>query len=108
MFKLAVSKTFTIPVNFKIPADGGTYQSNSFIVEFKRLTVTEMKDLPKEGSDAEMCRRVVVGWNEIADENGNAIPFSSDALDKLLEIVGVAPAILRTFFESVTALQEKN
>lgn len=108
MFKLSVSETFTTPVNFKIPVDGGTYQANSFIAQFKRLTVTGMKELPKEGSDAEMCRRVVVGWNEIADENGNAIPFSSDALDKLLEIVGVAPAILKTFFEQLSVLQEKN
>lgn len=108
MFKLSVSKTFTTPLNFKIPVDGGIYQSNSFIIEFKRLTVSEMKDLPKEGNDVEMCRRVVAGWNEVADEAGNSVPFSSEALDKLLDIVGVAAAVLKTFFDTLMVVQEKN
>lgn len=108
MFKLSVSKTFTTPVNFKIPVDGGTYQTNSFIGEFKRLTLSEMRDLPKEGTDAEMCRRVMVGWNEIADENGTPLPFSSEALDRLLDIVGVASTILQTFFGTLNGVREKN
>lgn len=108
MFKIAQSRTHTSPVLFKIPADGGTYQSNSFMVEFKRLSVAEMKQLPQEGTDADIARRVVVGWNEVEDANGQPLPFSSDALEKLLDIVGVAPAIVRTFFECVSGAQEKN
>lgn len=108
MFKISQSRTFTSPVNFKIPADGGTHQSGSFVAEFKRLTVSEMRDLPKDVSDAEVARRVVVGWNEVADDDGKPLTFSAEAFDKLLDIIGVAPAVVRTFFEAVTGAQEKN
>ncbi|MFP5250529.1 MAG: phage tail assembly chaperone, partial [Acidobacteriota bacterium] len=86
----------------------GTYQTNSFIVEFKRLSVAEMKQLPQDGTDADIARRVVAGWNEVEDANGQPLPFSAEALDKLLDIVGVAPAIVRTYFECVSGAQEKN
>lgn len=108
MFKIVQSKTHTAPVTFKVPADGGTYQTQSFMVEFKRLSVSEMKEIPKEATDSEIARRVVVGWQEIEDGDGNLLPFSSAALDKVLDIVGVAPAIARTYFECVSGAQEKN
>lgn len=108
MFKLSQSRTFTKQVDFKIPADGSTQMTGSFIAEFKRLTVTELRDLPKDATDVEVCRRIVVGWNEITDDNGKQVPFSAEAFDKLLDIVGVAPAIMRTFFETISGIQEKN
>ena len=93
MFKVVQSRTHTAPVTFRTPADGGTYQTHSFTVEFKRLTVSELKQLPQDGTDADIARRVVVGWNEVEGSNGDRVPFSSEALDKLLDIVGVAPAL---------------
>ena len=108
MFKIIQSRTHTAPVTFKTPAAGGTYQTNSFMVEFKRLSVSEVKQLPQDATDADIARRVVVGWNEVEDGQGNPMPFSADGLEKLLDIVGVAPAIVRTYFECVSGAQEKN
>ncbi|HQU03488.1 MAG TPA: hypothetical protein PLT25_02100 [Acidocella sp.] len=112
MFKIVKTDRYTWPVKVSIATDGGRYEDSTFDVVFKRLSKPEVDDMRnklfKDDADAAVAARsVVVGWNGIEDSDG-PIPFSDSALDNVLAIQGVAPAIVGAFFESVLGAPRKN
>jgi hypothetical protein len=112
MFKIVQTDGYNWPVEVKIPADGGRFETASFDVKFKRMQRSRVEALREEfskpdGDSAAVAREVVIGWNGVEDDSG-AIPFSAGALDKVLEIQGVAPAIVGSFFSSAYGVERKN
>jgi hypothetical protein len=59
------------------------------------------------GDAPTIAREIVIGWTGVEDASG-AIPFSATALDTVLEIQGVAPAIVGAFFGSSYGVERKN
>jgi hypothetical protein len=51
-FILAPQTSFTAPVSFRIPADGGKTQKVTFSVVFKLLSSDELSELRKRASDS--------------------------------------------------------
>lgn len=112
MFKITKSDTFTWPVDVSLPVDGGRFEASTFDVTFKRLPAAEIEALsarliekPMEATDA--VRGLVVGWSGIEDDGG-PIPFSQAALDRVLEIQRVAPAVMDAFFRANFGAARKN
>lgn len=112
MFKIVQTDGYNWPVEFKVAGDGGRFESHTFDVKFKRLPRSRVEALREEftspaGDAVKVAREIVAGWNGVEDDSGE-IPFSASALDRVLEIQGVAPAIVSAFFASAYGVERKN
>jgi hypothetical protein len=117
-FVLKQSDTYSWPVSFDIPVDGGRHERQTFDGEFKRLPqsrvapmVAELDRLDAAGDLdrlTEMAGEVLVGWSGITDDTGKDVPFSQKALEQLLEVPMLAVAILRSYFDSLKGAKRKN
>lgn len=109
MFKLSQSATFSWPVEFNLPIEGGRFEKQTFDATFTRKSADQIKELQdREGmNDLQFCREVVVGWSGITDD-GEQVPFSAGALEQVLQVPGAASAMVRAFYEAVGGLKRKN
>lgn len=112
MFSLDLSPTYWWPVPFKVPAEDGTLVDATFAVQFRRLTSQQIEDkmaaaAKERRSDADLAREVVVGWRDVVNASG-VIPFTPEALDRLLSVPGAGGVIMRSLLESVSKGAEKN
>lgn len=113
MFVLKKNGSYTWPVNFSIPSDGGKHEKKTFELNFKRISQTKLKEylekIEKEkASDEDFCREVITGWKGIQDEDGNEISFSESALDELLDFPVLAKEIVTTYIKSLDGAKVKN
>lgn len=106
-FVLSVSQSYKWPVTVELAADGGSREKFSFDAEFKRLSPEKVKEVLNPGEDVEpltdeeFCNQYLVGWSGIKDDKGADVPFSQDALDKLLRIHPVPACIVKAWIDSV-------
>lgn len=112
MFKLTQSQSYKWPVSVSIPTDMGQFEKQTFDGEFKRLSDSRLKEVrtkveADEMTDADFAREVMVGWKGVTDGEAE-VPFSQSALDQLLDIPGVAAAIVMAVVESLSGLKRKN
>jgi hypothetical protein len=117
-FVLKQSDTYTWPVAFDVPVDGGRHERQTFDGEFKRLPqskigpmVAELQRLEDLGDlerITDISRDVLVGWSGISDDNNKEIPFSQKALDQLLEVPFLAVAVLKAYMDSIKGAKRKN
>jgi hypothetical protein len=93
-------KTFKWPVTVEEPTDGGTFDSNTFDITFKRLGRKDFAALSEKG-DWILIKSVVLDWAGISNEDGTEVPFSTDTLRELSDdpywIRGVLKAYTDTF-----------
>lgn len=111
MFKIKTSGDYVWPITVKTADDGGKYAEDIFSVRFKRLKKSEIEALFKDGStltDDAVARRVVAGFSDVLDNNGNPIEYSPSNFDELLETPNVAAAIVVAFIESINGARIKN
>lgn len=104
--KINQSATFWWPVSVNLPADGGRFEKQTFDVEFARLKVSESDRLVADivgGTRTELdgFRDLVKGWRGVLDD-GAEVPFTDGALQQLLEIPTIGPAILSAFKEAIS------
>ena len=59
-------------------------------------------------SGSALLRRAMVGWEGIEDEDGSAIPFSAQNLDRLCKVPYWRTAAVDAYLRSVAGLPEKN
>ena len=117
-FVLKQSDSYTWPVTFDIPVDGGRHERQTFDGEFKRLPqskvgsmVAELARLDETGDIdriSELAGDVLIGWSGVTDDNGKDIPFSQKALDQLLEVPMLGVAILKAYMDSIKGAKRKN
>jgi hypothetical protein len=48
-----------------------------------------------------IAAEVLVGWNDVTDDNDEPVPFTAAAADRLLQIQGVAAAVVQAWGESL-------
>jgi hypothetical protein len=113
MFKVAVSETYITPVAVDIVGDNNKSKTHVFKARFKRLKQSELESLSerlaaKELTDSALIDEVMVGWQDVADAEGNPLEFNPDNLEALLEIYPTRPTIVRTFFDSHNGAKRKN
>ena len=112
MFKLNQSTTYTWPVSVNIPTNGGQYDKQTFDGVFKRITDARLKEIraaieADQITDAQFVRELMVDWKGVTDD-GSDVPFSQEALDQMLNIPGVAAAVVVAVVESLSGLKRKN
>ena len=117
-FVLKQSDTYSWPVSFDIPVDGGRHEKQTFDGEFKRLPqskvgpmvaeLQKVEDLGELERITEIAKDVLVGWSGINDDESKEIPFSQKALDQLLEVPFLAVAVLKAYMDSIKGAKRKN
>ena len=112
-FVLKQSDTYSWPVTFDLPIDGGRHQRQSFDGEFRRLSQSRNRELGQQieagdTTDADLATEVLVGWSGITDDSGKDVPFSQAALQQLLDVPMLATAIITAYFSSLQGAKRKN
>lgn len=112
MFKLDQSGLYAWPVTVQVPTDGGTWTAETFDAQFKRLPDSQLQKMRAavmagELTDKAFALTVVGGWAGVTD-NGQEVPFTMATLERLLEIPGVATAVVLAFVESQAGAPRKN
>jgi len=112
-FVLKQSDTYSWPVTFDLPIDGGRHQRQSFDGEFRRLSQSRIREMGQqieagETTDADLATEVLVGWSGITDDSGKDVPFSQAALQQLLDVPMLATAIITAYFSSLQGAKRKN
>lgn len=99
MFKLAAVRRIKWPVTVNIPQDGGKTLSVEFDTEFEILSIKEHDELV--GAGADLLTRVLVGWDRMMNEAGDApLEFSEEAKAKALDISYVRSALTLAYYEA--------
>jgi hypothetical protein len=112
MFVLKQSDSYSWPVSFEVPVDGGRHERQTFDGIFKRLPQSRIREIGKlvdEGEilDSSMATEVLVGWSGVTDADGKEIPFSQKALAQLLDVPLLATAIVVAYFASLQGAKKK-
>lgn len=106
MFVLKTERTFSWPVNIKVPTDGGQFATATFDCTFKLIDVERLKATALE--DDKFLKEVIVSWAGVEDSNGQALPFSEDARDKMIGIPYVRTALVAAYQEALSGARRKN
>ncbi len=112
-FVLKQSDTYSWPVTFDVPVDGGRHERQTFDGEFKRLPQSRIREIGQqieagEVTDAAIAAEVLVGWSGVTDDQGKDVPFSQKALDQMLDIPMLATSVVMAYFNSLQGAKRKN
>ncbi|MFN3303042.1 MAG: phage tail assembly chaperone [Roseateles sp.] len=93
---------FTWTVRVPVPGNDD-YAHAELPLTFQAVDQPELDELQNGGKlQADIVRRVVVGWPGLKDAHGSDVPFSPEALEKLMAAPMVRVAIVATYFAAMT------
>jgi len=110
MFKIVSNPTFTHEVKVAVPCDGG-YRDESCRATFRVIPHGEGANLNLGDADesTEFLRKIVVSIDDIADDNGNALPWNDEVRDQLFaNFPYLRRALARTYFTALQGERVKN
>ena len=124
MFILKKEATFTHPIVFYTPGDGGTQKEETFDAVFKILPQSRINEIGvqaqkkekelKEGiidgtdiSDLLIADEILVGWEGITDGN-EPVVFTKSTKKQVLDIAGLANLLVTEYLEVVAQQKTKN
>ena len=124
MFILKKEATFTHPIVFYTPSDGGTQKEETFDAIFKIIPQSRINEIGVQAqkkqkeldegiydgvkiSDYLIADEILVGWDGITDGE-NPVPFTKATKKQLLAIAGLANILVEKYFNEVTKQKTKN
>ena len=124
MFILKKEATFTQPIVFTTPADGGTQKEETFDAVFKIIPQSRINEIGLQAqqkkkeldngiidgtdiSDLLIADEILVGWDGITDGN-EPVPFTKATKKQVLDIAGLANLLVTKYFEEVSKQKVKN
>jgi hypothetical protein len=93
-------QTFKWPVKVEEPSDGGVFDTSEFVAIFKRLPRSKFEKLADRG-EHDMLQAILVGWEDVLDENNKAIPFSQAALKEFTDDAYWIRGVLAAYTETI-------
>lgn len=114
MFKLNPAPTFKATVDVSQPGDAPSLQLEVVFRHRGRAELVALMDdianSKQAGkTDAEALGQIIETWVDVVDADGAAVPYSSAALDRLLDAYPAAGAdILRAYWMELTKAKQKN
>ena len=104
------NKTFKWPVVVREPSetDAGVFEESEFISIFKRLKVSEYQKAADEKTEFEMMKMMLVGWEQMKEENGEDIPFNNQNLKDMMEDSYWLKAVSNSYTASLIDEKVKN
>ena len=106
-FILTQKPTFKAPVKVFMPNDNGGHTESTFKATFRLIDIDELTSL-RELKPAEVLRKVMVGFDELIDEDKNKVEFNEDNFSALLLIPQAVSAAYRSFQDNLIIAKEKN
>jgi hypothetical protein len=127
-FILSQSATYSWPVTYEMPIDGGRFRRVSFEVIFRRMPQSRVEEIlaqqqqlmkAAERGDPNLVQllaearqhatEVLAGWNGVKEtDDGDDVPFTDSACREFLEVPGMAATVLQAFGEGLKLAKEKN
>ena len=95
------------PVSISSPTDGGKWKDETYTGTFKKVGIKQIEELADKG-DPQLIREVLEAWEDIKDEDGNEIPFSTEELDLFLDDVNFIKGTVQAIIEMQKGASEKN
>ena len=103
------SKVYPWPVEVKRPSESvpGEFETTKFIGKFARL---DRSSLDKFDNDDEFSAlsKILVGWEDVNEEDGTAIEFNKTILKEFSEDVDFVKGVLEAFKAFYGNAQAKN
>jgi hypothetical protein len=106
MLKIIRNPEFNAPVKVLVPTDGGQ-REQQFTVRFRALTRSEEMgfDPLNATSTEDFLRRIVVGWEDLKDEDGSAFEFSDEHLNVLIDLHYIRFALVQTYTSQISGVR---
>tara|TARA_R100000388_G_scaffold43065_2_gene32935 strand:- start:189 stop:524 length:336 start_codon:yes stop_codon:yes gene_type:complete len=103
-------KTFKWPVIVREPSetDAGVYDESEFIGIFRRLKISEYEKATENKSEFQMLKLMLVGWENMKEEDGQDIPFNDKNLKEFMDDTDWIKAVSAAYTESLTGEKVKN
>ena len=103
-------KTFKWPVIVREPSetDAGVYDESEFIGIFRRLKISEYEKATENKSEFQMLKLMLVGWENMKEENGDDIPFNNQNLKDMMEDAYWLRAVSESYTKSLIDEKVKN
>ena len=91
-------KTFKWPVEVREPSDSrpGEFEESEFTAVFKRVKMSELEKISDQ-QGVELLKKVLVGWEDVTDESGKEIKFTSSELENFADDVDWLKAVLAAY-----------
>lgn len=100
MFRIDPKPSYRWPVTVHIPQDGGKTQEARFWARFRLLSTDAFQAVyASGGTDEDLLKQVLVGWEEVADEGGEPLPFNEETRSSLIAIPYVRMALIAAYLE---------
>ena len=92
------TKVYPWPVDVQKPSEdkAGEFDTTSFTGKFIRLSRKEL-DTFDSATEFEALKKVLVGWEDINEEDGTPIEFSDKALKEFAEDIDFVAGVLDAF-----------
>ncbi len=102
-------KTFKWPVEVTEPSEdrAGEFDKFQFTAVFKRVKLSELEALGEE-SGLPLLKKVMIGWENIQDEGGKEVPFSSKELEAFSDDVDWVKAVLGAYAKTYEEAESGN
>lgn len=114
MFRLVERYDFDWPVDIRKPVGLGArgqpkFETHRITVTFRALPLDEAADAMEGDAPREpLLERVVIGWDGVQDEDGEALPCTPENVRRLCRIGYVGAALTEAYFRALTGRAEKN
>ena len=92
------TKIYSWPVEVKRPSESvpGEFETTEFIANFVRLTKTELDGFDEQDEFSALSK-ILVGWEDVNEEDGTAIEFNKTILKEFSEDVDFVKGVLDAF-----------
>lgn len=112
MLRIAQELVVWWPIKVKVPKGDGSGKTDVFKAEvkyrlMKRSDARRLKDMEADEIDALLSEHVL-DWKGFADEDGNDLSYSREALEAVRDIPYIDQAITLGLFEASNGAASKN
>ena len=92
------TKVYPWPVEVQTPSETeiGEFNTTSFTAKFVRLSRKEL-DSFESATEFEALKKVLVGWEDVNEEDGTPVEFSDKALKEFAEDIDFVAGVLEAF-----------
>ena len=109
-YRIIARPDYSYPVKVAVlAAENGAVLEHTFNACFKRFSQAEIDDIKANiKTDADIVRKVMIGWDGIGDADGTPLAFNAENLERLLADNGMAFALCKAWYESLNKELIKN
>ena len=103
------TKVYPWPVEIRTPSETkiGEFETTSFTGKFIRLSRSEL-DSFESATEFDALKKVLVGWDDIKEEDGSSIEFSDKNLKEFAEDIDFVAGVLDAFKKFYANAQSGN